>query len=135
MGIAIEFKSLLVIFVFMRLFFSILGWVFGALFLVSAVVQYNDPDPWVWILIYSIAALVSFGFATGRIHYLVPLSFGVIALLGFVYVFPEKFEGFEIGTGDIKNIEEGREAFGLLIISVIMFVYALRTRFLRASKV
>lgn len=119
----------------MKLFFAILGWVFGALFLVSAVVQYNDPDSWIWILIYSIAALVSFGFALRRLHYIVSLSFGVIALLGFIYVFPEKFEGFEIGAGDIKNIEEGREAFGLLIISVIMFIYALRTRFLRTSKI
>ncbi len=119
----------------MKLFFAILGWVFGALFVVSAVVQYNDPDPWIWILIYSVAALISFSFALGRIHFMVPLAFGVIALLGFIYVFPEQFEGFEIGTGDIKNIEEGREAFGLLIISVIMFIYAFRTRFLRTSKI
>ncbi|MEM9650361.1 MAG: transmembrane 220 family protein [Bacteroidota bacterium] len=119
----------------MKLFFPILGWVFGVLFLVSAVVQYNDPDPWTWILIYSIAALVSVGFALGRISFRILLSLGIMTFLGFIYTFPEKFEGFEIGGGDIKNIEEGRESFGLLIISIIMFIYALRTRYLRASKI
>ncbi|WP_422084118.1 transmembrane 220 family protein [Ulvibacterium sp.] len=119
----------------MKIFFAILGWVFGALFVVSAVVQYNDPDPWTWIFIYSVAALVSFGFALGRISFGVLLSLGIVALLGFFYTFPEKFEGFEIDGGDIKNIEEGREAFGLLIISIIMFIYALRTRYSRASKI
>lgn len=119
----------------MKMFFAILGWVFGALFAVSAVVQYNDPDPWTWILIYSVAALVSFGFALGRMSFGVLLSLGIISLLGFFNTFPEKFEGFEIGGGDIKNIEEGREAFGLLIISVIMFIYAFRARYSRALKI
>lgn len=119
----------------MNLFFTILGWVFGALFVVSALVQYNDPDPWIWIIIYGLAALVSFGFALGRISFGVLLSLGIVALLGFIYSFPEEFEGFEIGGGDIRNIEEGRESFGLLIISIIMFVYAFRTRFVQASKI
>jgi len=118
-----------------KLFFSIFGWLFGALFLVSAIVQYNDPDPLLWMLIYGLAALVSIGFALGRLAFSVPLILGILGLLGFIFSFPQKFEGFEIGTGDIKNIEEGREAFGLLIISLIMFVYALRIRFSRASKV
>jgi hypothetical protein len=50
-----------------------------------------------------------------------------------VFVWPEKFEGFNIGEGDIVNIEKGREAFGLLIIAVVLLVYALRIRYMRRS--
>ena len=48
---------------------------------------------------------------------------------------PEKFEGFEIGVGDIKNVEEGREAFGLLIIAMVLLIFAGRTYLARKSKV
>jgi len=44
-------------------------------------------------------------------------------------LFPEKFEGFNVMEGEIKNIEEGREAFGLLIMTIVMFTYTLRIRF------
>ena len=108
----------------MNIFFRIFGWIFGLLCLVSAALQYNDPDPIAWILVYSIVAVVSFAFAMNRIKAVVPLVVGILALLGTWFVFPEKFQGFEIGGGDIKNIEEGREAVGLLIIGLIMFVYA-----------
>ena len=49
-------------------------------------------------------------------------------------VFPQKFEGFEIGKGDIKNIEEAREAFGLLIIAISMIIFGLRVRYKKHSK-
>lgn len=120
----------------MNLFFKIFGWLFATLCLISAILQYNDPDPLVWILIYVISALVSAGFALGRIKAIVPLLIGVMAILGCWYVFPEKFQGFEIGRGDIKNIEEGREAIGLLLIALIMFVFSFWIRFSKsASKV
>jgi hypothetical protein len=60
---------------------------------------------------------------------------GITALIGFFYTYPEKFEGFEIGQGDIKNIEEGREAYGLLIISIVMLTLAIRGLMKRRSKV
>jgi len=45
-------------------------------------------------------------------------------MIGCFFVFPETYEGFEIGSGDIKNIEEGREAFGLMIIALVMLFFA-----------
>lgn len=112
----------------MKTFFKIFGWVMAALFITSAILQYNDPDPLLWIVIYTLASVVSIFFALDRISYLIPLLFGILALVGGYFSFPAKFEGFEIGAGDIKNIEEGREAVGLLIISVIMFVFSIRAR-------
>ncbi len=120
----------------MNLFFKIFGWLFGILCLISAVLQYNDPDPLVWVLIYVVTAVVSFGFALGRVKAIVPLLVGIMAILGCWYVFPEKFQGFAIGEGDIKNIEEGREAIGLLLIALIMFAFSFWIRFSKsASKV
>jgi len=43
-------------------------------------------------------------------------------------MFPEKFEGFTVGNGDIKNIEEGREAFGLLVMGLFFSLFAYRSR-------
>ncbi len=114
---------------------KILGIIFGILFLVSAGLQYNDPDSLVWIVIWGIAGIITLGYTFNRIRLSVPLITGIAALIGFFYIYPEQFEGFEIGQGDIKNIEEGREAYGLLIISIVMLSMAIRGLVKRRSKV
>lgn len=119
----------------MSTIFKIFAIAFGILFLVSAALQYNDPDPLVWMIIWSFAGIISIAFALNRIFFTVPLVAGILALVGFFYTYPEKFEGFEIGAGDIKNIEEAREAFGLLIIAIVMLVLALRGWTVKKSKV
>ncbi len=119
----------------MEHFFKVAGGVFAFLFLISAVLQYNDPDPLLWIAIYGMATLVTLGFVFNKVSYIVPAFVGLLGAIGFFLIFPEKFEGFAIGQGDIKNIEEGREAFGILIIAIVMFVFALRIRFKNKSKI
>ncbi len=119
----------------MKLLFKILGFLFAVLFFISAILQYNDPDTFIWIVIWGFAALFSLAFALNKISF-IPLFFsGVMALGGFFYSYPEKFEGFEIGVGDIKNVEEGREAFGLLIIAIVLLIFAGRTFLARKSKI
>lgn len=108
----------------MKSFLIIFGWIFGLLCIISGILQYNDPDPLLWMVIYGVAAVVSFGVAMNKVSYSVPLVLGILFLVGCFFVFPEKFEGFEIGSGDIKNIEEGREAVGLLILALVMFLFA-----------
>lgn len=115
--------------------FKVFAIVFGILFLVSAGLQYNDPDPLVWMIIWGLAGVITLGYAFERIRFSVPLVSGIVALIGFFYLYPEKFEGFEIGQGDIKNIEEGREAYGLLIISIVMLTLAMRGLMKQRSKV
>lgn len=119
----------------MKTLFKAVAILFGILFFVSAGLQYNDPDALVWILIWSIAGIIAFGFAFNRVSYRVTLIAGILTLIGFFYSYPNKFEGFEIGVGDIKNVEEGREAFGLLIIAIVMLVLALRGWVVRKLKV
>ncbi|SIR00857.1 transmembrane 220 family protein [Maribacter ulvicola] len=108
----------------MNLLFKILGYVFVVLFSVGAVLQYNDPDSLHWIIIYGIAALISLLFALNKIGYIVPLVLGVLAFMGFIYLYPTNFQGFDLNDGDIVTVELGREAFGLLIISLVLLVFA-----------
>ncbi len=107
---------------------KILGFLYGILCFVSAILQYNDPDPILWIVLYSCAAIVSFAYALNKVPTLLLVITAAISLFGFFFMFPEKFEGFEIGKGDIKNIEEGREAFGLLIMAICFAFFALRAK-------
>jgi membrane-bound ClpP family serine protease len=104
---------------------KIIGITLGLVFISFAAMQYNDPDATVWILIYLYAAAITILAAFGKVPVLVLAITTVACLLGAFYMWPEKYEGLEVGGGDIKNIEEAREALGLLLIGVIMFLYAI----------
>jgi len=82
------------------------------LFVLGAAVQYNDPDPAIWIVIYLVAALVSFCGAVGR-----PPLVAMCALALGAGVW-----GVWLATGVLGQQplfdEEGREMFGLAIISL-----------------
>jgi len=108
----------------MNLLFKILGYLFIILFAVGAVLQYNDPDSLYWIIIYAIAAFVSLLFALNKIGFVLPLALGALAFVGFLYLYPTNFQGFDLNDGDIETVELGREAFGLLIISIVMLVFS-----------
>jgi len=112
----------------MNLLFKILGYVFAVLFTVGAVLQYNDPDSLNWIIIYGVAALISLLFALNKIGFIIPLIFGVISFIGFIYLYPSDFQGFDLNDGDIVTVELGREAFGLLIISIVLLVFAFQSK-------
>jgi hypothetical protein len=97
-------------------------------FVFSVAVQYNDPDGWVWMVLYGLAAVVC-GLALAQRRYRV-LAGALLAasllwaatlaprVLGNVR-FTEMFGAFEM-----KNIgvEESREMYGLLIVAVWMAV-------------
>ena len=94
----------------MNMFFKGLGFVFTILFAWAAALQYNDPDPYFWYGVYGIAALVSMAFAIQKLPFSVALLIALVYFIGGIVSWPATFEGVEIGQGDIKNIEEGREA-------------------------
>jgi hypothetical protein len=104
---------------------------FAAIFLLGAVVQLNDPDPFVWILGYAVAAGLSVAAALGR-----PLRIA-IAVAALVYGLwflslaasligapQEAFTSFQMQA---ESHEEPREAIGLVLLSgwsVVLFVWA-----------
>jgi hypothetical protein len=95
------------------------------LFLGFAAVQYNDPDPYLWIPIYLFPAVVSAMIFTGRRVPPLLLMLGTVVFLVFSYFqWPAHWEGVALKNGmkDI-NIEEGREALGLIICAATLLLY------------
>jgi hypothetical protein len=104
------------------------------LFVFSVVVQYNDPDPLIWMAIYALAALACLQellWADNPL--LVPAAVGAIALIWAIGLLPgvigkvrisELFAEFEM-KGDLM-VEVAREAGGLLIIAVWMQAIVIR---------
>lgn len=105
-----------------------IGIILGLLFISFAALQYNDPDTAVWVAIYLVAATLSVLAAYRKVPLLILGVACAAFLIGAVYMWPEKYEGLEVGGGDIKNIEEAREALGLLLIAIVMFIYAVLPR-------
>jgi len=100
----------------------------GVLFLISAVLQYNDPDPLRWIVLWAAAAAACFIQRRFRQAWLVAGAVCVVALLWAALLAPTALPGLELAdlAGEMKaetpQIELGREILGLLIIAVWMAV-------------
>lgn len=108
----------------------VLSGFFAGVFLLSAAVQWNDPDPFVWIAGYLVAAGLSLAACLGRIPVLpnavAAIGFGLwfLSLAGTIPGAPsEAFTSFEMrDTGH----EEPREAVGLLICAIWTGFLAIR---------
>lgn len=117
----------------MNMLFKYIGFLFTVLFTIGAAIQYNDIDSIGWIAIYMAGAFISLLFALDKLTTRIPLVAGIACFVGFMYLYPTDFQGFDLNDGDIKIVELGREAFGLLIIALVCFLYAFRLK--RKSKV
>lgn len=116
---------------------------FIIIFIASAVLQYNDPDPVIWILIYLYAAWLCYAAFKGRykptLYYLGLIVYAVYA----VYLFFDKDGVLSWSTEhNAENImqsmkatkpwiEETREFGGLLICIIALL---LNMRYLSARK-
>ncbi|MFT5885650.1 MAG: hypothetical protein ACI9IP_002111 [Arcticibacterium sp.] len=102
---------------------KIILWITVSLMVLSAAVQLNDPDPLTWIAAYLLVAFVGIRKIRGKKdHYWVAAL--VYAIWG-INQFPPEWEGVMFNEVGMKtlNIELGRESFGLLICSGMLFVY------------
>lgn len=120
----------------MKIFNSI----FLVLFVVSAGLQYNDPDPALWIIIYLFGAMICF-FAIRKKNYPRLTLAGIILMLIYaVYLFFDK-DGVlswltehqaENIAGSMKAsspwIEETREFFGLAILISVLSINLLKSK-------
>jgi hypothetical protein len=97
----------------------------AGLFLFSASLQFNDPDPVRWVAIYTAAALVSVLAATRRVAWTFAGLVTVIALVWAAYLatrtvgrvdFRHVFDEFKMSKND-EVLEEAREMCGLLIVA------------------
>ena len=103
--------------------------IFALLFIFSLVVQYNDPDPLRWMVVYGAAAAACiWGVVRGSVPRWLT---GLVALAALAWIglwfprvlgkvsFGEMFQ--ERGMATLE-IEEGREVIGLLLVAIWMIV-------------
>ncbi len=111
-----------------------------AAFLFSAIVQYNDPDPWRWIGVYGLAAILSILFALRQFPWLVAAALGLVALIWAGFLAPSVvgktspgaiFRSYEMKS---PEVELAREMGGLLIVAVWMAVLTFFSARHRADK-
>ena len=108
--------------------------VFCLLFIFSAALQYNDPDPYIWVPIYMYGAVLCW-YAFKDKYYPKAYLFGVIVYIVYaiglffwkngVLDWVNKHHAEDIAAtmkADKPWIEETREFFGLLILIVVLLI-------------
>ena len=114
--------------------FRLSSWLMAALFAFAAILQYNDPDPVRWMILYCAAAVISGAAATrGAVHPIGPLVLGCLSLVFAVLIaravpaslYARMFDAWEMKS---LPVEEAREASGLLIVAAWMLVLAVHGR-------
>jgi len=99
--------------------------ILGIIYILFAIVQYNDPDAVLWILIYLIPASVSLYLLKWQINPKLLLALFLIYMIGAIYLFPPSVNEWITVEEKAKSlgmmmpgIEEGREATGLFLCSL-----------------
>jgi hypothetical protein len=87
----------------------------GLLFLFAAAVQYNDPDPLIWMPIYLLAATASLLPLAG-----VSIRWLALALVAVCLPWAGALAFRVIGKQPVLESEEGREMLGLLLVAIWM---------------
>lgn len=101
-----------------RLSFKIANYLMIIMFLISIGVQYNDPDPIIWMLIYAYALLVTFLAYHERYTVLAPI--GAIAYFAAaIWWWPRDMQK------PFMEIETARESGGLIFCGLWMLVIAI----------
>lgn len=107
---------------------------FCILFIISAGLQYNDPDPYVWMPIYLFGAFLCFKAYKGEYYPKAYLTGIVFFLIYGIYLFFDKYGVMNwLTEHHAENIaqsmkatapwiEETREFFGLLILIIVLFI-------------
>ena len=106
----------------------------GILFIVSAGLQYNDPDPYIWIPIYLMGAVICFQAFREKVYPVFTLLLSTLFIIYDLYLFFDKFGVLSwLNEHNAENIaasmkasapwiEETREFFGLLILIIVLMI-------------
>ena len=120
--------------------FKVANWLMIAAFLFSVAVQYNDPDPIRWMLVYGLAALACVLKLRGRLPWQFPAALGAAAFGWAASIAPrvigkttfgDMFQSFHMINA---VVEEAREMGGLLIVAAWMGVLVLVTKYGRTAE-
>ena len=108
--------------------------VFVVLFIIAAALQYNDPDPYIWIPIYLYGAFLCYRAIKQKYNPLLYISGLLIYSVYALYLFIDKTGVLSwVTKHNAENIaetmkaskpwiEETREFFGLLILIIVLLI-------------
>ena len=114
----------------MRALWIALNILFLAMFLFSVAVQFNDPDPVRWMVMYGFAALACILELRRNQRWSFPAGIGLIAVSWAASIGQHVHDvrlGDLFAEFEMKNemVEQAREMGGLLIVALWMFVLAI----------
>ena len=126
---------------------KIFNYIFCFLFVVFAALQYNDPDPYIWMPIYLYSAVLCYftakkkfypgAYAAGILIYVIYALFLLFDKTGVLNWAKEHHAENIVQTMKATKpwIEESREFFGLLIvIAVLAFNWVYSARLTKAGR-
>lgn len=99
--------------------YPVVNAVWCAFFVFAAVLQFNDPDPVQWVVVYGLAAVLCALAVGRRLPWRPTLGYAFVAALLLVSLFAAS----DIGDREIRN-----EAFGLGLVVVWMATLGVWTR-------
>ena len=123
-----------IIFNEVKLFMKVFNLIFCLLFVISAALQYNDPDPYIWIPIYMYGAVLCWLAFRNKFYpraYLIGIIVYVVYAIGLffwkngVLDWMTKHNAEDIAAtmkAEKPWIEETREFFGLILLIVALMV-------------
>lgn len=101
----------------------IVALIFAILFIISAALQYNDPDTIIWVSIYGFAAVLSLLFFRGYRSIILYSIFLIVYLAGAIYLWPEVYKGLTMDMSRAPEIESARESLGMAICAFAFLLY------------
>jgi hypothetical protein len=114
---------------------KILNTIFGLMFLAFTVVQFNDPDPILWIAIYGAMVMVSVMAFFNRYFKMLLLGLAIAYLIYAALLFPSAMVWLksadrsllfdDIAKMQYPYIEETREFLGLVICILVLIFHFL----------
>jgi hypothetical protein len=113
--------------------FTLVNRIMAGLFLLSAALQYNDPDPWRWTLLYAAAAAACLLAGRSRLASWLAAAVAAVTLVwaaSLSPILPEVRPTDLVKTMKAENptIELGREFLGLVIVLAWMILLLVVTR-------
>lgn len=106
----------------MKLIFRVIIWFLVFMFVAFAAVQYNDPDPWIWISVYMVAAILGLASMRSKLNPILYVGMALICAIWAVFQWPAQWEG--LGESMLnENTEHAREALGLCICAAANIFY------------
>lgn len=125
---------------------KIFNTIFCVLFVVSAALQYNDPDPWLWIPIYLYGAVFCWQAARNKYYPVAYLLGSLVLSIYALYKLLEKDGAWDWLTkheaaniaatmkAETPWIEDTREFFGLAILIAVLLINYVFTKRKRTAK-